>query len=640
MTPYKLMKWILISGLIIALLFVFHSILYTKFYHVFNRNNKEINGSIDLTNEDLKNKIIYLDGQWEFYWNQFIHSEPKQHMKPDFIIKVPAEWSQYEIRGKKLPVAGFGSYKLNLNISYDKPVTLYIPDFGSAYRIYIDDILVSKSGTVSKDINRIFTTTKADLYHVSLNNATSHEVVIEIATTRFSGLYMTPILGDYKHIVNENYYRNSTRFILFGIAAFSFFCLLAMYFIATRKRTQTFFLPFMILLLLMRIMLTSEFYSFWQPILFCNLSYESTNELMYISTFVLKYSLIFLVQEQCGIKFNKKEKLSFLFYYCFLFLFYLLLPRNLYNHYLAVLIPILTFILDIYIVAKVYRQRSSLIKYGRAIFLGTILIIIGIAIDSFYINGIIFMNMSLTLLFLFTIFALIMSCVYALRSADFYDEYIESSLRLELTQRQIIMQKVYYESLSSQMNEIREIKHDLRHFIGVMSQLSEEGKFDKLREFLREYSKKTEIVQIPVFCEHTVINSLIGYFYLKAKEDKIIFDSKCYDVGSIILGDIDLCIVLGNALDNAVYACKQMDSMNHPFILVEIRVLQGQCLIKISNSYEGEIHQKNGKYLSSKSGHGLGISNIEKVIEAYKGYTKIEHDGSVFTLMVAIPENY
>lgn len=638
MRQYELKKWFLIGGFIFALFVVFYSILYTKYYHDITKTNKSIHGNIDISKVDLAKEKVYLDGEWEFYWNQLIHSDISQSRKPDFMIKVPEEWSQYKINDKSLPAGGYGSYKLNLKISYDRAVTLYIPDFGSAYRIYIDGILVSKSGIVNKDINRVFTTPKAELYHVFLTNDTTHEVVIEVATTRFSGLYMTPIVGDYKHIVNENEYRSSIRFILFGIALFSFFCLMAMYFIAARKKNQTFWMPVMILLLLMRIMLTSEFYSFWQPILFLHIPYESTNELMYITTFFLKYMFMFFIQEQCGIAFNKKEKLYFFLYYSILYFVYLLTPSDIYNHYLSVIIPMLTFAIDIYIFAKVYRQRDSLFKYGSAIFLGTILVITGIAIDCFYINGKIYMNMSLTLLSLVTLFALIMSCVYALRSADFYDDYIKSSLRLELAQSQIEIQKVYYESISNQMNEIREIKHDMRHFIGVMSQLSEDGKFDKLRDFLREYTKKTDIEQVPIFCEHTVVNSIIGYYYLRAKEDGIIFECKCSINGPISLGDIDLCIVLGNALDNAVHACKQINKTNNPFVFVESKTVQGQCLLKISNSYKEDIHVKNGRYLSTKNGHGLGISNIEKVIESYKGYIKIEHDGSVFTLMVAVPE--
>jgi sensor histidine kinase regulating citrate/malate metabolism len=49
---------------------------------------------------------------------------------------------------------------------------------------------------------------------------------------------------------------------------------------------------------------------------------------------------------------------------------------------------------------------------------------------------------------------------------------------------------------------------------------------------------------------------------------------------------------------------------------------------------------KDGRYLSLKEGnsHGLGISNVKKVVEAYGGYLKIEHDEKFFTLKVAISE--
>jgi signal transduction histidine kinase len=49
---------------------------------------------------------------------------------------------------------------------------------------------------------------------------------------------------------------------------------------------------------------------------------------------------------------------------------------------------------------------------------------------------------------------------------------------------------------------------------------------------------------------------------------------------------------------------------------------------------------KDGKYISIKDGnsHGFGIRNMIKVVEAYGGFVKLEHNESAFTLMVAIPE--
>jgi hypothetical protein len=585
---------------------------------------------------------IFLDGQWEFYWNSFVESEPDKIYTADLMIEVPDSWSGYKVNGKRLSSAGYGSYKLTLTgFENDKPVTLSVPDFGSAYRVYIDGQLAAESGKVSKVTEEIFTIPKAKLYPVMLSDGDIHEVVIEVATTRFSGLYMTPVLSDFYQTVRDNNTRGNIRFVLFGIALFSFFSLLAVYTISVRSKLHSFWMPVMIIFIILRMMLTSEFYSSWQDVLFFNLSYESTNELMYFATFALKYLLIFLVEEQCGILFNKKEKVGFLVYYILLYLIYLIVPNSIYNQYLSVYIPMLTYILDIYLFIKVYLGRQTVKKLGTVIFWAAIFVIAGLTIDSYYINGKIYMNMSLTLLLFLTIFSLIMSWVYAMRMGDLYDDFTQSSSRLELAKNQIEMQKEYYTTLSGQMNEIREIKHDVHHFIGVLDRLAEENRFGELKDFLKEFVEKTEMKQLPVFCENIVANSIIGYYYLRAIEGGIPFESRCNIGRHSTMSDSDLCIVLGNALENAIEACKQTNNIEKVFVSVEVGTIKGQWLLKIKNSYNGQLEIREGHYISSKKGksHGLGIRNIEKVAESYGGFVKIEYDEKEFVLMLAVSVN-
>lgn len=642
MLKNKHRKIFLICGLMLAFIIFFLPLIYTHYYHNITGTQRSINGKIDLSTNVLTDRKIYLDGIWEFYWEQLIISELKQDAKQDFMIDVPNEWSDYKINGKNLSAGGYGSYKLMLTgLTYNKLLTLYIPDYGGAYRVFIDGKLTAESGIVSNDINQIFTVPKANLYPVTLSDAKIHEVVIEVATTRFSGLYMTPILCDYKYIISEESNRNAFRFMMFGMAVFLFLCLIAIYVLQVRQKLNSLWMPIMILLILIRIMLTTEFYSFWQTNLFFNLSYEETNELMYLTTFVLKYMLIFLIQEQCGITFNKKEKIGFFLFYTALYVIYLLVPQNFYNRYLSIAIPMLTFTLDIYLFIKIYKWEDKLKKFGMAVFWGAFFVIVGLGIDSCYINGMIYINLSLNTLLFFMLFLLIMSCIYAMHVGDLYDDFTISSSRLEIAEKQITMQREHYDALSKQMNEIREIKHDINHFTGVMSQLAEEGNLDKLRMFLSEYCEKAKMGQLPVFCEHIIANSIIGYNYLRAEEYGIFFESRCNISVYFFMSDSDLCILLGNALENAVFACRQMDAKTTRFVSIESGYSKGQRLVKVTNSYNGQLEIIDGQYISSKKGnsHGLGLRNIEKVVETYGGFLKIEHTDKIFTLMMAIPEN-
>jgi hypothetical protein len=639
MIKAKRTELLLILGLLLAVAIINMPALYTYFYHEITGAPEAVNGILDLSDYNKKN---YLDGQWEFYWQKFIATERDVPYHPDLLIEVPDEWSRYQIGGQTLSELGYGSYRLTINgIKYENDVSLYIPDFGGAYRIFIDGQLASESGTVSKDIDEIFTTPSADLYPVSLSENSSHDIVVEVATTRFSGLYMTPVLVDYNETVNENLMRNAVRFILFGIVLFAFLSLFALYVLCIRRKLQFFWMPIMIFFIILRTMLTTEFYSFWQPIFFLNLSYESTNELMYLVTFILKFIMIFLVQEECGITFCNKEKIGFFLYYAMLYFTYLLMPQDIYNQYMSVQIPMLSYVLDIYLFFKIYRGREKLRRFGMAVFWSVVLVMAGLAVDSYYINGKIYMNMSMTMLLFFTVFALTMSCVYAMRSADMYDDFTVSSSRLEMANGQIEKQKDYYKALSGQINEIREIKHDIRHFVGTFRFLADEGDFDKLKDFLSEYGGKTEMDQLPVFCENTIANSIIGYYHLQAKKFGIKFESRCSISEQTIINDSDICIILGNALENAADACRKIENPEERIISVEAVRMKGQQLIKVINSYDGIIKMSEDRYISSKGGksHGLGISSIKRIVESYGGFLKIEHDQDKFTIYVAVPES-
>lgn len=641
MKESKHTKAYLILGLIFVILFTHLPVVYTMFYHNLTGATTAVDGSIDVTSLSTA-KTIVMDGKWEFYWNRLIATEPQQYDydKPDFFIRVPDYWSRYKVAGRWLPAGGFGSYRLMLQgLNYPSPVAIYIPDFGGAYRVFIDGVLAAESGIVSKDTKKIFTVPRAKLYPVTLCTGEAHEIVIEVASTRFSGLYMAPVLKDYQRAVQEKSDIAGIRFILFGTVLFSFFILIVIYKLSFQKNLNSAWLPAMIFFVLLRIMLTTEFYSFWQGNVFFNISYEATNELMFFVTFVLKFLLIFLIQEQFEINFSRREKCGFFLYYTVIYLMYLFIPHEIYNRYLTIPLPVSTFALELYSFFKVYFGRHNLKKFGMLIYWGVVLAISGLIIDCYYINGNIYPNMSLALLILLSAYLMIVSLVYAMRTADVYNDLAVSSSRLALAKSQIAMQKEYYDALSGQMDEIRGIKHDVRHFIGVIRRLSEEGRYDELKQFLSEYTEKTDTEPLPIFCENVVANSILGYYYLKAKESHIPFHCACSIETRLPISDSDLCIILGNALENAIEACGKLGNASIRLISVEARTMNNQLLIKIENSYNGCLNMQDGSYLSTKSGkfHGIGMQNMKKVVETYGGFIKTEHNGKIFTLMSAFP---
>lgn len=631
MKESKHSKTYLILGFILVILFTHLPVMYTQFYHKLTGSPTAEDGNIDVKHISPA-KTIILDGKWEFYWERMIVTEPQHDDEPDFLINVPDYWSKYKIDENWLPASGFASYRIMLQgLDYIRTVTVYIPDFGSAYRIFIDGELTAESG--------IFTAPHAKLYPVTLSSEKEHEVVIEVESTKFSGLYMAPVLKDYERAVQDNSDRASIRFVLFGTVLFSLLAIIVLYILSFQRNTRSNWLPAMGFCVLLRIMLTTEFYSFWQSKVFFNLSYESTNEFMFFVTFVFKFLLIFLVQEQFGVSYSRNEKCGFLLYYTTIYFAYLFIPQGIYNRHLTILLPVSTFALEIYSFFKIFLGRNHLKKYSMLTFWGIMLAISGLIIDSYYINGNIYINMSLALLILLSAYLMIVILAYAFHNSDVYNDLAVSSSMLAQAKNQITMQKEYYDNLSEQMNEIRGIKHDIRHFISVTKSLSDEGRYDKLKLFLNEYAEKIETDQLPVFCENIIANSILGYYCLKARKDGILFHCACSIKKKLSMSDTDLCVVLGNALENAIEACGNLDNSKMRFISMEARTMNGQMLMKIENSYNGCLKVKDDSYISTKNGefHGIGMKNIKNVMENCGGLVKTEHNGKVFTLMAAFP---
>jgi class 3 adenylate cyclase len=122
-----------------------------------NENRKEapkaVKGVLDLRNWDFeKDGIIKLDGEWEFYWQQFLASKDFDTIKSKHYINVPDTWKGYEWdKNTILPGAGFVSYKLKLIVSKNsKDLALKILNMGTAYKLYINDSFYGSNGKAGK----------------------------------------------------------------------------------------------------------------------------------------------------------------------------------------------------------------------------------------------------------------------------------------------------------------------------------------------------------------------------------------------------------------------------------------------------------------------------------------------------------
>lgn len=203
------------------------------------------------------------------------------------------------------------------------------------------------------------------------------------------------------------------------------------------------------------------------------------------------------------------------------------------------------------------------------------------------------------------------------RLADSY----ASRMYASALEKQLVYQKEKYTQLGESYKKGRRIIHDIKHHNEVLKSYISKGKYAEMYDYLTSYSDALEKTYIKINTGNLVIDSLItNYNDMAAYSDIRFIYNLEVDNARIPLPDYDLCIVLGNLLDNSLHACEHLPAGNS-FIKVNIvSDRTDRFVIIIENTYS-QIGSHSGHHSFD---HGYGLDNVRQVTEAHHGLMKTD----------------
>lgn len=184
----------------------------------------------------------------------------------------------------------------------------------------------------------------------------------------------------------------------------------------------------------------------------------------------------------------------------------------------------------------------------------------------------------------------------------------------------------YVEEAKARYDETKSFRHDIRNHIAVVKNLLQGGKLEEAVNYMEDLDDMAEKMSFPCSTNNPVVDILAGNKLGLAKSMGIGVSCSLFLPYPCGLRDIDICIVLSNALDNAIHACKSMGTETEKFIHVSGRIQGDFLMLEIRNSFHGNGAFKNG----------TGLSNVKKVAEKYGGAMNIETQEKVFILHVLL----
>lgn len=200
----------------------------------------------------------------------------------------------------------------------------------------------------------------------------------------------------------------------------------------------------------------------------------------------------------------------------------------------------------------------------------------------------------------------------------------------KLLEKQVKTQINYYENREKTYAEIRRFKHDYINHINCIRSMLKAERYDEVSEYLGNI---TDMLPVGELSFNT--GNFISDAILSDKQNSVRGENITIEFDGTIptsINETDLCIILGNAIDNAIEASSALDG--EKIISIYGGFSHGYFILTISNPTE-KIENYNifpFTTKSNKSEHGFGLLNIKSVVDKYNGYMKIDNKDNVFTL--------
>lgn len=200
------------------------------------------------------------------------------------------------------------------------------------------------------------------------------------------------------------------------------------------------------------------------------------------------------------------------------------------------------------------------------------------------------------------------------------------STELSLLEQEEASLNQYVEEARARYEKTKSFRHDIKNHITVVKDLLQNGKSDEAFAYVGDMADMSEALSFPCSTGNPVVDILVGNKLRIAESMGITVDCSLRLPFPCTIRDIDFCIILSNALDNAIRACRDIDDGAEKYIRLTGRIQGDFILLEVENGFQG-------KELSER---GTGLSNIKAVAEKYQGAMSIKTQGGSFILSVLL----
>lgn len=201
-----------------------------------------------------------------------------------------------------------------------------------------------------------------------------------------------------------------------------------------------------------------------------------------------------------------------------------------------------------------------------------------------------------------------------------------------LLEKQVATQINHYEKLEKLNSDMRTFRHDYINHLSSINALIGEGCYSDAQNYIDKLTESTHRNEAIFLTGNRLADAILTDKSDNCKDfADIEFDGCITDK----IENSDICIILSNALDNAVEACKKCSERGKISIFAQIR--QGYWTMTMRNptvNADSEGIMKTSK--ENEKNHGFGLLSIEQAVKKYDGTMAVSIKDGMFEMAVVL----
>lgn len=194
------------------------------------------------------------------------------------------------------------------------------------------------------------------------------------------------------------------------------------------------------------------------------------------------------------------------------------------------------------------------------------------------------------------------------------------------------------EEVGSIYQTMRGWRHDYHNHMQKIKAHLAMNQTDEVLAYLDQLEKDLDEIDIAIKTGNISVDAILSSKLSVAAKKEIEVNCRAKVPKELSVSDVDLCVILGNLIDNGVESCERIPAGEKKFIRIYIGIFKGQLYLSVTNSTNEKRRKRQKELISGKWGnHGHGLRRIDRIVEKYEGFVNRKNEPGAFATEVMLP---